>query len=106
MEVKILEEKENPLLKRKEIRAEVAHPNAPTPSCEEVRKKLAEIFNVDVSQVVIDRIATSKGTQISSVKAKILEEKPKVEEKVTEKAEAVEKGKEAEGEKSGEAQAG
>lgn len=79
MELKILEEKENLLLKRKEVKAEIIHPNLPTPKREEVVASLAKLYSVDPTQVLIDYIFTKKGTNSSLVKIKILKEKPKIE---------------------------
>ncbi len=76
MEIKVLKEKENPFFKRKDLVLTVVHKSEPTPKTEDVSKELASKFNVDESQVVIDYILTKKGLSESSVKAKILNEKP------------------------------
>lgn len=89
MEVKILEEKENPFFKRKELKIQIKHENSATPSKAELAKQLAEKNSVDVSQVVIDYIFTKKGLAESFAKVKILKEKQKVEvQKKEEKSEA------------------
>jgi small subunit ribosomal protein S24e len=85
MEIIIKEEKENPFLKRKNLKLEVKHPNAATPSKKELLKELAEKFSVSEDQVVIDYILTKKGISNSVVKAKILAEKPKIEKKTEQK---------------------
>jgi ribosomal protein S24E len=91
MEIKILEEKENLFLKRKEIKAEVHHINLPTPKKDEIINELAKKYSVDNSQVIVDYIFTKKGTNCSIIKAKILTEVPKEKmEKVEEKGEKVE----------------
>ena len=95
MKIKIVEEKENPFFKRKDLRVEVNHESAPTPSKAELSKELASKYNVDEAQVVIDYIFTMKGLSKTTAKVKILKEKPKL------KAEEIKK---PEGEKSDEAQ--
>jgi ribosomal protein S24E len=89
MEIKILEEKENLFLKRKEIKAEITHANLPTPKKDEVVDELAKKYSVDKAQVVVDYIFTKKGTNSSIIKAKILTELPK--EKIEKKVEGGEK---------------
>jgi ribosomal protein S24E len=80
LEVQVISEKENEFFKRKDLRAVVKHANAPTPAKAEIVKLLAEKYSVDSTQVAIDYIFTKKGVAESLVKAKILKEKPKVEE--------------------------
>ncbi|MCD6371111.1 MAG: hypothetical protein J7L39_00140 [Candidatus Aenigmarchaeota archaeon] len=77
MEIEIIKEKENVLLGRKESEIIIKHPNAPTPKKDDLRKKLAEVFNMDKSQVIISYILGRKGLQESFSKVKILKEKPK-----------------------------
>ncbi len=71
MEVEIVEEKENPFFKRIELKFIVKHPNAPTPSKEEIKKFLASKYNTSEEKVKIDYIMGRKGLQESIVKAKI-----------------------------------
>jgi len=79
MEMKIITEKENPFLKRKEIVMELKHPDSPTPKKVDLVKTIASNNSVDESQVIVDYILTKKGISESVVKLKILKEKPKVE---------------------------
>jgi ribosomal protein S24E len=89
MELVIKEEKENPFFKRKDLRLEIKHPNAATPSKKELMSELAKKFSVSEEQVLIDYIFTKKGISESIAKVKILEEKPKPKEiKKEEKIEA------------------
>jgi ribosomal protein S24E len=81
LELQVISEKENEFFKRKDLRAVVKHANAPTPAKAEIVKLLAEKYSVDSTQVAIDYIFTKKGVAESLVKAKILKEKPKVQEK-------------------------
>jgi len=96
MEIEILEEKENPFFERKEVKVNIKHLDAPTPSKEELKKELASKFSVDASLIQIDYIFTKKGIAESFAKVKILKKKPEVKE---EKKEAKEEKKQAEQEK-------
>ncbi len=78
MDIAIVNEKENPFLKRKEMVLSLKHPNASTPSKTEIIKSVAGSNSVDESQVMIDYIFTKKGIAESMVKIKILKERPKV----------------------------
>lgn len=81
MEIKIVEEKDNPFFKRKDLRVEISHKSAATPSKAELAKELAAKYKVDEVQVVIDYIFTTKGMCKTIAKVKILKEKPKEGEK-------------------------
>lgn len=85
MKVKILSEKENPLLKRKEIVFEVNHQETGgTPPRMEVKKALADLLNVDQNLVFIKRFETKTGTLIAQGRANIypaLEQAKKIEPK-------------------------
>jgi len=78
MEWKVLDEKENKLLNRKEIKLNLKHPKLSTPSKLELTKELATKYSSPEENVLIDYILTYKGTNESFVKAKIYKEKPKV----------------------------
>jgi len=56
MEITITEEKENPLIGRKEIRAVLTHLGDVTPTREAVRSKMAAQLNADLDRVVVQRI--------------------------------------------------
>jgi len=63
MEVKITEEQQNILLKRKEIMFEVEHSQTKgTPSRLEIRNKLAEILKTKPELVYVKRVETKTGT--------------------------------------------
>ena len=81
MEFKILEEKENKLLGRKELKLELKHPATSTPKKQDLIKELATKYSVPEEHVVIDFIFTKKGLAESAVKAKIYKEKPKIKQK-------------------------
>jgi len=72
MKVKIVSEKENPLLKRKEIVFEVNHQeNGSTPPRTDVKKALADILGVNHSLVFIKQFETKTGTLIAQGRANI-----------------------------------
>lgn len=81
MELEIKEEKENPLLGRKELKIEIKHTGASTPPKQELVKQLASKYSVPEDQVLINYIFTKKGIGESFAKVKIYKEKPKVKEK-------------------------
>ena len=102
MEMKVLQEKDNQLLGRKEVRFEMRHTGGATPTKASVAKELASKYGVPEENIVIDYVLTKKGIAASEVKAKIYKEKPKIKAhaKSTKEKEAKTR------EKSGEAQAG
>jgi small subunit ribosomal protein S24e len=81
MDFKILEEKDNKLLGRKELMLELKHPSASTPKKQDLIKELVAKYSVPEEHVVIDFIFTKKGLAESKAKVKIYKEKPKVKEK-------------------------
>jgi len=85
-ELKILEEKENQLLGRKEVRFEIQHTSGATPAKVAITKELAAKYGVPEDHVVIDYIFTSKGVASSEVHAKIYSEKPKLKQKKSKEA--------------------
>jgi len=63
MEVKITEEQQNILLKRREILFEVEHSQTKgTPSRLEIRNKLAEVLKTKPELVYVKRVETKTGT--------------------------------------------
>ncbi|RLI21757.1 30S ribosomal protein S24e [Candidatus Bathyarchaeota archaeon] len=72
MEVKIISDKYNPLLKRKEITFEVNHTQTGgTPPRFEVRKALAKIVKADLDRVYIRKFETKTGTMIAVGEANV-----------------------------------
>ncbi|MEM2522349.1 MAG: 30S ribosomal protein S24e [Candidatus Bathyarchaeia archaeon] len=64
MEIKILSETENPLLKRKEVIFQVDHSQTgSTPSRTEVRAAVARALKKDLDVVFIKKIETKTGTR-------------------------------------------
>ena len=63
MEIKIISEKENPLLKRREIHFQVKHEqNGSTPPRLEFRKAIANKLKAKVDLVFVKKIETKTGT--------------------------------------------
>jgi small subunit ribosomal protein S24e len=102
MEVNIESEKENPLLKRKEIRFSVKHAAGATPPRREIRRAIADALKANVELVFVKKFETKPGMHVavgvanlydSGEQAKLIEpeyiikrnvpppEKPKTEEK-------------------------
>jgi small subunit ribosomal protein S24e len=66
MEVKILSENENPLLKRREVIFQVKHDQTgSTPSRLEVKNAIAKILKTNVNLVFIKKLETKTGTRKS-----------------------------------------
>jgi len=105
MEFEIIEEKENILLKRKELKLKIKHPQSPTPKKQDLIKEIAQKYSVPEDHIIINYIFTSRGVQESTAKIKIYQEAPKIKikEKKAEEKPKEEKPKE---EKKSEAQAG
>ncbi|MEM4245880.1 MAG: hypothetical protein QW390_01135 [Candidatus Bathyarchaeia archaeon] len=62
MKLKVLEERDNPLLGRREIRLEVDHGPAGTPGREETKREIAAHLGQDAQKIHIIRMATLTGT--------------------------------------------
>ncbi|MCI4330902.1 MAG: 30S ribosomal protein S24e [Thermoplasmata archaeon] len=61
MELKILEERPNPLLKRVEYRFEIGHGLAATPTRDTVRVEFAKLVKVPKDRVIIERMNARYG---------------------------------------------
>jgi small subunit ribosomal protein S24e len=67
MELKIIDEHQNILLKRKEITFEVNHSQTKsTPSRVELRNKLAEILKTKPELIFVKRVETKTGTMLAT----------------------------------------
>lgn len=71
MEITILEDHPNPLLKRREYRFEVAHAAAATPSREAVRAELSKLVKAPKDRVIIERMGARYGTATSRGDARV-----------------------------------
>lgn len=67
--IKIIDEKENQVFKRKEIKAEIHAPKVP--SREEVSELIAKKFSTDKNTVVIESIKGKFGASIFIILAKV-----------------------------------
>ncbi len=66
MEIKIVLEKENPLLKRKEVYFQIEHnQTGSTPPRLEIRKAVATLLKKDLDLVFVKKIETKTGTHIA-----------------------------------------
>ncbi|MBI2579278.1 MAG: hypothetical protein HYW27_00065 [Candidatus Aenigmarchaeota archaeon] len=75
MKVRILSEKSNELLERKEIEAEIEHEDAPTPSKAALQQYVSKERGVDAAHVEIVSIFSSKGNRTSKSSVYIWNEK-------------------------------
>ena len=73
MEIRILEERTNPLLKRHEYRFEIAHATAATPSRDAVRGELAKLVKAPKDRVVVERMHARFGTAVTRGDALVYE---------------------------------
>ncbi len=73
MKVEVLEEKENPLLRRREIILRVQ--TSPTPKREEARKAISQALGVDTSLIVVHKIHQEAGKEQSTIYARIYKDK-------------------------------
>ena len=73
MEIRILEERANPLLHRHEYRFEVAHATAATPKRDEVRTELAKLVKAPKDRVIVERMHARYGTAVSRGDANVYE---------------------------------
>ena len=62
MEIKIVEQRPNPLLKRTEYRFEIGHSAASTPSRDSIRAELAKDLKVPKDRVIVERMNSKFGT--------------------------------------------
>jgi len=70
MEVKIVSQKHNPLLRRKELAFKVKHEEGGgTPHLFEVRRRLAEMLRTELELVYIKKIQTKTGTMLATGEA-------------------------------------
>ena len=65
MELRIIDDRENPLLERREVWFEVEHRGKPTPPKLEVAKLLAAKLNAKLDLMVIRHYTTKFGTNVS-----------------------------------------
>jgi small subunit ribosomal protein S24e len=73
LEIKILEERANPLLKRHEYRFEVAHATAATPTRDAVRDALSKLVQSPKDRVIVERMRARFGTAVTRGDALVYE---------------------------------
>ncbi len=73
MEISILEDRPNPLLKRHEYRFEVAHSTSSTPSRDSIRGELSKIVKASKDRVIIERMRARFGTAVTRGQAFVYE---------------------------------
>lgn len=61
METEVISKKENPLMRRTEVRFKLTHPKEGTPRREAVRDNIAKLMNVPKDRVVIDHLTSEFG---------------------------------------------
>ncbi|MDI9393901.1 MAG: 30S ribosomal protein S24e [Euryarchaeota archaeon] len=79
MDIKILKDKNNPLLNRRELDFTVKYEGS-TPSRSDVKNKLAAMLNAPLELLVIQRIKTEYGMQESKGYAKLYEDAERMKE--------------------------
>ena len=72
MDIRIIEEDENPLLHRTDVTFEVTHDEA-TPSRLSVRDSLAAMLNKEADEVVVHKLDTKFGMRTTIGRAKVYE---------------------------------
>jgi small subunit ribosomal protein S24e len=65
VEIKILEDRANPLMKRHELTFEVAHATAATPTRDAVRGELSKLVKAPKDRVIIERMHARYGTAVT-----------------------------------------
>jgi len=73
MDIEIIEEEENPMLHRTDVRFEVTHEEA-TPSRLSVRDSLAAMLNKDAGEVVVHALDTKYGMRKTVGYAKVYDD--------------------------------
>ncbi|MEM2930328.1 MAG: hypothetical protein QW797_05660 [Thermoproteota archaeon] len=71
VEVRILKEVENPLLKRREIAFEILHPSGKTPTMVEAREAVSALKKAPVEAVYVRSLRSVSGRQSSTGEAHI-----------------------------------
>jgi len=74
MDVEILEDRKNPLLRRREVKFKVSYQGA-TPKRDEVRAKLIANLNSDRDLTVLDKFESDYGSQTAKGYAKVYDSK-------------------------------
>ncbi len=70
----VVEEKYNPLIKRRELIVRIAHIGKSTPGRGMIRYELAKIYGVDVDRVYVRKIETEYGMSVSNAEVHIYDD--------------------------------
>ncbi|MBD3263375.1 30S ribosomal protein S24e [Candidatus Woesearchaeota archaeon] len=83
MDIKITDKKENVLLNRTEIKADIEHVGKPTPSRAEIKEKLAAMLSSDKNLVIIRKLEQDFGskTKCTAMQYKTRDDLEKIEQK-------------------------
>jgi len=73
VEISILEDRPNPLLKRREYRFEVAHATTATPSRDAVRNELSKLVKAPKDRIIVERMRARYGTAVTRGQALVYE---------------------------------
>jgi len=73
LDIKIVDEHPNPLLKRREYHFEVAHATAATPTRDSVRSEIAKLVSAPKDRVVVERMRARFGTAVTRGEALVYE---------------------------------
>jgi small subunit ribosomal protein S24e len=73
VEIRILEDRANPLMKRHELKFEVAHATAATPTRDAVRGELSKLVKAPKDRVIIERMNARYGTAVTRGDAVVYE---------------------------------
>jgi len=85
MKVDITENKENPLMKRNEVRAVIHHEGGATPSRVQVLEHLSKSLKSNKENIVINKIFGLKGTDRSEAKIAVYKDKKDIPKAIAEK---------------------
>ncbi len=73
MEIEVISQKENQLLKRKEIRFQIKHESVATPMRLDIRRALADALKANVDLVFVKRYTTKPGMHVATGTANLYE---------------------------------
>lgn len=65
-ELKIISDRDNKLVERRELTVEIDHFGSGTPTRNEIREKIAEMLKVPVNLVIVRKLETEYGLNVST----------------------------------------
>lgn len=71
VKIKVVDNQRNELLKRNEVKFNVDHAEAGTPSRGEVKQKLAASLDVDAQKIIIKKYETKTGSMVAEGEANV-----------------------------------